>query len=885
MIKRAKSIHEIYEEVKDYELVITVDAPLRTALDRMLNKPTLGTWAVTPKELAGKNAISTLGYRVLNKFDAVIEICRKLGMNIKQAHYYTDLIVNLWENDGSSNQIEDMLIGEGRLVFEKLKDLPIVQKAMEQFDFSLIEAENIAVIGLRFFTELDRVVLPGKYTHIEVFAETDYEIPPFYTFSGENELVDRILSMINNENADDIAIALNPESSYLPLIRSRLINKGIPVFVKEYLKDHFQVRYFLALIDVGLNLSNLTVKDIAHFANKVYFKVEPERNNYQLPEYVTISRDDQRLPEFYNQLNDLTGKTYRDLVNWLTEKKVDLPYEFTEVLYQMGIIDMKVDLESYTDLTYYISNFDVEITTNKSGVLLIDCRNSVYIDRPVCFYIGLDSSWDRSRNRELLDRETEDRKELDSFQILLQQGILRYYFVSTMKDNQSVIPCYYFNTLFNRNIGSFDSDELFHAKRVRNKEIVKESDSNKDNIEAEKPDFKHFSQTTLNRFALCPKLYMYNDLTRSAENEHLLKGTLFHEFVSFYLMYPDYVKEKGDDFFVDLMIGEYKKIAEDVNLDYERTKFKIGIMSLLEYIDSLDIDRDINFPTVLDRSRPNRFVEWLLVPPSNGRTGENTNAELDFRDDELHLSGRLDIVVNNVTVVDHKSGDNAETISQIMREADIHSTKGRLDFQAKIYILEMRKNNPDNIEFIYDYFLSNHKKVIDGNADINENLISVKYEHINFNEFIQTQECLDIIADTSKDRAKLMQKIGYDNLVKFFGENPIPIELQFDSKKMLDSDYADIFQNYFLNFNLGKSKDLPEQIGAILKTIVNIRTGNRSKIALFFKDDIDEFETFLNDKYNEILTFIDDKFPFRPLSKDNCDDCDYGDICLKWYKE
>ena len=63
MIKRAKSIHEIYEEVKDYELVITVDAPLRTALDRMLNKPTLGTWAVTPKELAGKNAINTLGCR------------------------------------------------------------------------------------------------------------------------------------------------------------------------------------------------------------------------------------------------------------------------------------------------------------------------------------------------------------------------------------------------------------------------------------------------------------------------------------------------------------------------------------------------------------------------------------------------------------------------------------------------------------------------------------------------------------------------------------------------------------------------------------------------------------------------------------------------------
>ena len=877
MIRRAKSINEVYDEVKNYDLVITVDAPLRTALDRMLNKPMLGTWAVTPKELAGKDAIRTLGRQVLSKFDAVIEICQKLGKNIRQAHYYTDAILNLWENNGSLNRIEESLGEEGRSILEILKTLPTVQLAMERFDPSSIEANNIVVVGLEFFTELDKIVLPESYTTIEVLTDEVYELPPFYTFFGENDLVDRLVSMVNKENAEDIAVVLNPESSYLPLIRSRLTNNGIPVNVREYLKDHFQVRDFLAIIDVGLNLSNLTVKEIAQFAGTLSFMVDPERNNYLLSEYVTIDNN-QRLAEFYDLLMEITSKTYHELVDWLLEKKMPLPFEFTNVLYQMALTDRNIGLESYTDLTYYISNFEVEITTSKSGVLMVDCENSAYIDRPVCFYVGLDSSWDRGRNRELLDRETEDKKELDSFQIMLQQGSLRYHFVSTMKENQPVIPCYYFNVLYDRNVGGFDSDELFKAKRVRNKGITNEYVSNKGEIEAEKPDFSYFSQTSLNRFALCPKLYMYNDLTPSAEEENLLKGTLFHDFAAFYLTYPDVVKEKGDDFFVDLMIREYRRIAEDVNLDTEMTKFRIGLKSLQEYIDSLDIDININFPFILNHNRRNRFVELLEL------FDENTNAELEFQDDDLHLSGRLDMVVNNVTVVDHKSGDKA-AISQIIKESDIHSNKDRLDFQAKIYILEMRKNNPDNIEFIYDYFLDNHKKVIDGNADINENLVTVKYYHFNFNEFLQTDECFDMIASTSKDKAKLMQKIGYDDFILFFIENPIPRELQFDDKKLLDSDYADIFRDYLLRFELGKSKDLPEQIDSILRTIVNIRTGYRRKIALFFKDDIDEFETFLNDKYNEILSFIGDNFPYRPLSKDNCDKCDYEDICLKWYEE
>jgi hypothetical protein len=564
MIKRAKSIQEIYEEVKTYDLVLTVDAPLRTALDKMLKKPMLGTWAMTPKELAVKYAPITINRSVISKSDAIIEISNRLDMNIKQAYYHVDMIYNLWEILGNPDKINDFLGDEGRSVLDLLRDFPTVHLAMSKFNRALIDKGKVAVIGLEFFTELDKLVLPHDFTEIDIFSNEDYVLSNFYAFSGENDLVDRIVSMITNENADDLAIVLNPEASYLPLIRSKIRNKGIPVTIKEYLKDHFQVRDFLALINLGLNHINLTVKEIAHFAGILPFYIDADKHNFFLSEYMALNTENQRLTEFHDLLNNITNMTYKELIDWLSDKKISLPYELSDIIRQISIIDKTIDLESYADLAYCIENLDIEIDTNKNGVLLVSAKSSAYIDKPVCIYIGLDTSWDRTSIAELIDSEIEEKKEIDLFQILLQQGTIRYYLVSMIKDNQPVIPCYYFNILFGREMGSFISDPIFKAQRIRicdsfypdnNSDEKKPS---KDNIEAEKNDFPYFSQSTLNSFATCPKKYMYNKLTPPEQQEYLTKGILFHSFASFYLTYPEVVMEKGIDFFVDQMTNEYK---------------------------------------------------------------------------------------------------------------------------------------------------------------------------------------------------------------------------------------------------------------------------------------------------------------------------------------
>ena len=60
-MKAAKSIDELYEEVRDFDLVLCNDAPLALGLNNRLDKPRVGVFAITPRQLAGDLGMDILG--------------------------------------------------------------------------------------------------------------------------------------------------------------------------------------------------------------------------------------------------------------------------------------------------------------------------------------------------------------------------------------------------------------------------------------------------------------------------------------------------------------------------------------------------------------------------------------------------------------------------------------------------------------------------------------------------------------------------------------------------------------------------------------------------------------------------------------------------------
>lgn len=371
---------------------------------------------------------------------------------------------------------------------------------------------------------------------------------------------------------------------------------------------------------------------------------------------------------------------------------------------------------------------------------------------------------------------------------------------------------------------------------------------------------------------------MYNNLIHTENNEALLRGDILHDFAAFYATYPEIVNAKGDDYFVDEMMKHYKKIAEDISLDAERSKFMIGIKNIREFIDNQNIDEKVLLPNVKvsSNNEKNHFFELL------GLKANSNNAEVNFQDDQLYLVGKIDLISDPRTIVDFKSSKKKKTASEITRQLNPLLIKDIVDFQPMIYMLELEYSDSESVEFIYEYPISNYKNVINGDAQINDTVICVKYYKKFFNEFLQTQEAMELIASSS-ERRKFMEKVGFDCFIDFFREHPLSFELQFDSKKLLSSIYRQTFQDYIISIVRNNFKVKAENVDDILKKIVNIRTGYREKSVLIFKDDIVKFKSLIEEKYNEICQFINDRFPFKPLNKEICEKCNYKDICLKEY--
>lgn len=85
-MRKVKSIDQLYKEVRDYDLVITNDAALATALNKMIDRPTIGPFAMTPQEIASMSAIETLGTPMLSELKVAMNVYEETGIDFRTVH-------------------------------------------------------------------------------------------------------------------------------------------------------------------------------------------------------------------------------------------------------------------------------------------------------------------------------------------------------------------------------------------------------------------------------------------------------------------------------------------------------------------------------------------------------------------------------------------------------------------------------------------------------------------------------------------------------------------------------------------------------------------------------------------------------------------------------
>ena len=873
-MQKSKSISEIYQEVKDFDIVITNNPALRDALNQT------NQIAFTIKELAATN-------KLIENHEIAVKIANKFSLSLKQAQHISTKILNIWQNTSSLEQTQSYLTKDQKQISEIFKGLPTINLFIQNFNKEIFKNKKVAVIQELWLTNLEKTILPTKYTNINIFKTNKAELSQFYVFNSEKDIIERLTELITKDNQDKIAIITPKNSPLSSLAKSKLTSKGIKINHKTYLKEHFDVRLFLSLIELSFNIAEIKVKEILPYLELFDLQIHLKYNNYVFYYFVNRINRDANLEGFFSLIQKIDQKTYAELMLILNQK-LKLPKEFQKVLKTLLLTQEKITPENFSELSYFIENFEINMNENKEGVLFIDATNSSFVNRPLCFFLGLDNSWSRMIPiKDGLNTKETENIEQEKFLTLIQQGQHQLYFVSEFSENQLTIPCYYFNLLFNTKISSF-LEPIFKPKRIRNKKTNFTYEPEESNIQTKKDHLDLFSQSSFSNFVTCPKKYAYNRILPQEDQPHFLKGTLLHEFAEFYFEHSDFVKEKGKedqglhklDEFVKIMVNKYKRINGDLNIDFEKTIFTIAVKNIIKFIDSLDVKKLKDSPfSTSEYKQKNIFAERFKLKL------ESQNTEASFSDKENGTRGIIDLIINQSTIVDYKSSSYTKSAKDIIKASNFNLIKDMVDFQPSFYIMELRKYTQDSeIKFIYNFLLANKDYVVDGKDDKNKNIVEVKYIPTTFNEFLTTKSAICLLASSKARSALLAALKDYTILTTFFKNNPLDKELQYNYDKLLSSNYSEKFHELFKEKIGSTYSTYEEVINSFLKTIVWIRTGERQKQALIFKEDIDEFEIFLKQKNKEINLFLNSKFPYQPINQDTCKNCDYKHICLKRFQ-
>lgn len=276
-IQQAKSLPSLYEDVRGYDLVLVPDAPLASALNRQLDRPHLGAFATTPRRVAASRR------EQVEERTVFLELLHETDLSWKQAAYLGEEIIHCWEYTAQP---------DGILAYDQF-DTATVEKAVEQVrhldttsryltDHEIDETTDLAIIGYPQLTELERSILPSDYDTVDRFASETFDQPPFRLFDTSADIINTILSTVDEETAEKVAIVLDASSEFSPLVESALDTADIPFYGGPGFLNEPDHRTFLQLLRIAFRGDDVRMSDVKPVLQHVGRQVDIDHEEKRL---------------------------------------------------------------------------------------------------------------------------------------------------------------------------------------------------------------------------------------------------------------------------------------------------------------------------------------------------------------------------------------------------------------------------------------------------------------------------------------------------------------------------------------------------------------------------------------------------------------------------
>ncbi len=854
-VTKALDIDQLYEKVKDYDLVLTVDAPLADGLNNRLMTTRLGEFAITPRRLVlSKNR----NREILEERQIFIKIVQETDLSWKQAFHHLENILDCWKQTGSLEKIlqyDRYNTQNLQKIINIIKNTPNIYTEMTNYQPK--PDQKIAVIAPYQFNELDKEILPPEYDEIEVFGKDTQKLPKFRIHGTITDILQTIQKNVETVEPDDVAIVVDPDSQYPDLLQSLFRTENIPFMLGTNFDEDEDLRTLLWIIEAGLSSERLKLRDVQPILKSLDIEVSVEHNLQFLNRL-----DIEGLDEVRDLLSSVEDSTFGQVVEEY-ENLIGCELDhIRENLAEVDVLDSMVSGESVNRLEYYLDSFDIQVEKPERGVLLASAKSSMFVDRPIIFYLGMDSSWEHDiPEKPWIDQGEIDSKNLQNFELLLQNGEQQYFLVRESEIGDEITPCLYLDEILDREFDSFtDLPHQRYSATEREEEVTGDGFEKEDyGIGVESVDV--ISQSSLNSLVKCPREYFFEQLVPMEHNEYLERGSLFHDFAEFYINHAEFVQEEGLDSFVDLILEEVRTFVDDYRLPTLETEYRIGLENIVKFLDREEFtDRELEDYTGIDYG--NYFAKHFNKPI------ESHIAEAWFEDKELGAQGKVDLILDEDHLVDHKSGRLASAWS-VVRSSNVDLFEDNPNFQPILYLAHHRKNRPNKeLYFSFFHFLDNIDDIVSGEADLEDNIVTITYYPQKFEEQIAERETLDMLIEgvsERNDRRKTLEKMGYSQYRKFFQDHSLPHE--YDKDELLGSELAQEFIEYGQD-KVGPHKYVKNGCESALKNLVYFRKKN------YFKEDLDKFIEFLQKQLENLNQYKREGFPIGDVDLDRLDNRD-----------
>lgn len=888
-MRKAKSIEELFEEAKDFDLVIVPDENLAEALNARYGRPRVEPWCMTPRSIARKLAAEVLGEPLIDDMQLVRNISEDTGIGdmrfiLGEVQHIRDMF--RYTTDPSAYTYSR----RSRMVLESFLHQYVIEKVMHDFRSTdqqfymrhMGTGRGIAVVGIDLIDALSRFMLPydpdrdleDLYTEIDPFTTEEYVIDRIFEVGNDRLVAENAAELVSEDCPDQFAVVVRKGSDMETAIRSSLCRREIPVQETVGVRDLGDIRDFISFADLALEADTLRVRHVRGlFARYGGFFSQGIDEHLLMKASPTDVKG--RSIVLRDAMSSIRGITFGELADTLS-KDPDGPVQ--SILTETGMGGRTVSESNVGMLRYLVENVDLDAGDDddeEGGVIISDSASAVWIDRPVVIFLGMDTDWDPDlAGKRYIEPLDEAQRDAYRCQVLLQQGDARFYLVDASRDGERAVPSSVFGTMLRMDHSqepppkNFDGLLPSSDKTNRTRWTDGRTGCKALGIEHIAPEGKRlddkFSKTTFNAFMECPQKFVLSKAIGTDESSDMELGDLVHWFAELCAVHPEIVDEKGVEHFVRRLSETYSGISSPSLSRIDTDRIRMELMGIRDFIRHIGVRIEEKDKPIREGYNPLFDEEGLTMSSTHCESEPGISLDL--------VHGRFDLYWNGI-VCDYKSGKKripAKVISAMLPG----SGSRYLDFQPMIYLL-LSSAQPDSAKEFVLYFPFGDGKEISIGEEVERNTVTVRII-----DGTADGHVIDAVQATASDPCNLGRPVSDEELARIVSA----IAEHFGSEDPL----VWTVNNKDLRSMLCSDARLPPSDGwnKVIDTFIKLSVQNAKNGGLFSagsevlipEDVLGRFEELLSRMHEILISGSTEGYDIGTKTV-KCSDCRYRTLC------